>query len=334
MAATKYQVLYRYINEATNTAITNSMDNAYDPVCEFYTDPDHKIFSNSPNVQAEAVNEQQEMISYGNSSANPKTNMLFAYDGTKKIKHQKWVEEATGYIVRDYTRIKRGLIGNQGDFTKEFTTLNAATPEDGGLVVCKKSVFDKYFPSEVTVLADANQGDLSNDYGKYYSEKHLYKLITEHTFWSLNTTTCQEHGYPPKEGSIQIGTSSWGNPVYAYYSIGPIGVNKGMELISSGYQNRTMIGFRTKDGTYSKVTIKPSQVETTMIPGHYEEVIDAPYLIKDTYKRIQLSPWFVNYTCGSLEAAIDKARVLVDMLGMENVKVIKIVPFDQFIKIK
>ena len=62
MAATKYQVLYRYINEATNTAITNSMDNAYDPVCEFYTDPDHKIFSNSPNVQAEAVNEQQEMI--------------------------------------------------------------------------------------------------------------------------------------------------------------------------------------------------------------------------------------------------------------------------------
>lgn len=334
MAATKYQVLYRYINEATNTAITNSMDNAYDPVCEFYTDPDHKIFSPVPSVQTDAVNEQQEMISFGNSSSNPKTNMLFAYDGTKKIKHKKWIDAATGYVVRDWSRIKRSDIGNQGDFTKEFTTLGAATPEDGGLVVCKKSVFDKYFPSEVTVLTDANQGDLSNEHGKYFSEKHLRKLITEHTFWSLNAIPLDEHGDPPETEGIQTGPTSWGNTPMAYYSTGPIGVNKGKELIYSGYQNHRMVGFMSKDNTYSRIFIKPEQVETTVIPGHYEEVIDAPYLIKDTYKRIKLSPWFVNYTAGSLEAALGKARVLVDMLGIENVKIIKLVPIDQFVKIR
>ena len=67
MAATKYQVLYRYINEATNTPITNSMDNEYVQVCEFYVDPYHKIFSNDAKVQAEATDEQQEMISFGNA---------------------------------------------------------------------------------------------------------------------------------------------------------------------------------------------------------------------------------------------------------------------------
>lgn len=330
MAATKYQVLYRYINEATNTAITNSMDNAYDPVCEFYTDPDHKIFSNSPNVQAEAVNEQQEMISYGNSSANPKTNMLFAYDGTKKIKHQKWVEEATGYIVRDYTRIKRGLIGNQGDFTKEFTTLNAATPEDGGLVVCTEAVMRKYFPRTITVISDNSQADMGSGTNRYYSEAKANKMITESTFFALSTGGYGDHGQASK---TQYLTDRWGDRIGSPFYTGPVAIGRNT-MANQHNTYSSLFGSPSSDGLYSSVTITQAQIATVQIPGHYEEVIDAPYLIKDTYKRIQLSPWFVNYTCGSLEAAIDKARVLVDMLGMENVKVIKIVPFDQFIKIK
>ena len=46
-----------------------------------------------------------------------------------------------------------------------------------------------------------------------------------------------------------------------------------------------------------------------------------------------MSPWFVHATYGSLEAALEKAKTLVDMLGIENIKLIKVVPFDQFIKI-
>lgn len=333
MAATKYQVLYRYINEATNTAITNSMDNAYDPVCEFYTDPDHKIFSNSPNVQAEAVNEQQEMISYGNSSANPKTNMLFAYDGTKKIKHQKWVEEATGYVVRDYTRIKRNLIGNQGDFTKEFTTLNAATPEDGGLVVCTESVMRKYFPRTITVVSDNSLADAGTPTNPYYSEAKINKLITDSTFFALKTNGYSDHTSVSLTNNIWSSGPSY-NKTYTVIYVGPIAIG-GNNMTTHSYGTGARgYGQSNANNLYGSVTVTQAQIETIQIPGHYEGVIDAPYLIKDTYKRIQLSPWFVNYTCGSLEAAIDKARVLVDMLGMENVKVIKIVPFDQFIKIK
>jgi hypothetical protein len=331
MAATKYQVLYRYINEATNTAITNSMDNAYEPVCEFYTDPDHKIFSKNPTVQADAVNAQQEMISYGNSSTNPKTNMLFAYDGTKKIKHQKWIEETTGYVVRDYTLIKRSSIGNQGDFSKEFTTLNAATPEDGGLVVCTKAVFDKYFPYvTLKVVNDNSLADMGTASNPYYSETRINNLIKDATFFSLNTSGYADHCSPSK--TLSMKTTYYGD--YATYFTGPVAIGGNAMTVNTGYGGATIYGQSNNNNLYGDVTITEKQIETTTIPGHYEDVVDAPYLIKDTYKRIKLSPWFVNYTCCSLEAAITKARVLVDMLGMENVKLIKLVPFDQFVKIK
>lgn len=329
MAATKYQVLYRYINEATNTAITNSMDNAYNPVCEFYTDPDHKIFSQLPSVQAEAISEQQEMISFGNSSANPKTNMLFAYDGTKKVKHKKWVDASTGYIVRDWSRIKRSDIGNQGDFTKEFTTLNASTPEDGGLVVCNKKVFDKYFPDKIIVTTDNTMADAGTSTNPFYTAAKISEMIKESTFFSLSTSVYSEYCTESQTKPLPI--SSWES---VNYFIGPVAIEGNNIKKYTGYKGAYVLGQLDKTNLWGSVVVKPDKVATTIIPGHYEEAIDAPYLIKDTYKRIKLSPWFVNYTCGSLEAALGKARVLVDMLGIENVKLIKVVPFDQFVRIK
>ena len=148
MAATKYQLLYRYINEATNIAITNESTEEYVPVREFYT-MDHAIFSSDAQTKAAAEDEQQEMIANANDPSNIKTNMLFAFEGTKKIRHQKWTPDTTGYVVRDWSQIARSKIGNRGDFTKEFTTLNGATPEDGGTVVCTQEVFDKYFPATI-----------------------------------------------------------------------------------------------------------------------------------------------------------------------------------------
>lgn len=58
-----------------------------------------------------------------------------------------------------------------------------------------------------------------------------------------------------------------------------------------------------------------------------------PFIIIDQYERVFFSPWFINYTSGSLNSAIEKARNLVNTIGMDNVKVIKVVPFDQFIEI-
>ena len=71
-----------------------------------------------------------------------------------------------------------------------------------------------------------------------------------------------------------------------------------------------------------------------VIPEHYEPANAAPYIVKDNYKKIPLSPWILHSVHNSLESGLEKARKLVSMIGLENVKLIKTVPFDQFIKIK
>lgn len=67
---------------------------------------------------------------------------------------------------------------------------------------------------------------------------------------------------------------------------------------------------------------------------YYDSTFKFPYMIIDTYERVSFSPWFVVHTCGSLESALEKAKMIVNHIGINNVKVIKIVPFDQKIKIK
>ena len=331
MAATKYEVLYRYVNEALNTPITNNMKNEYDMVREFYVDPHHKIFSKDPITQAEAMDEQQEIISYANNSENPKTDMLFAYDGTKKIKHKEWVPEATGYVVKDWKEIKRSNIGNQGDFSKEFTTLNAATPEDGGIVVCTKAVMEKYFPERISVITrDTAQEDAGTSGSRYYTEKKVKELVDAATMFAVtdyNTTASETSRIQTTSGSY------YSSPNYRTVYIGPIAIGSNpMSTLNAGFG--AVYGSYNQNNLYSSVYITREEIETITIPGHYEDANDAPYLIIDTYKRIQLSPWFVNCATGSLETAITKAELLVDMIGIENVKIIKIVPIDQFVKIK
>lgn len=161
MAATRYQLLYRYINEATNVAITNNMQNEYVKTEDFQTIC-HPIQSEDINMKSKAEDALEELISYGNSVDNPKNDMVFAYAGTKKVRHE-----------------------------------------------------------------------------------------------------------------ILNGKSTHAHPTPEY-----------------------------------------------------------PYIIKDQYIRIPMTPWFIHATYGSLEAALEKAKVLVDMIGLNNVKLIKIVPFDQFVKIQ
>lgn len=67
---------------------------------------------------------------------------------------------------------------------------------------------------------------------------------------------------------------------------------------------------------------------------YYDSTFKFPYMIIDTYERVSFSPWFVVHTCGSLESALEKAKMIVNHIGINNVKLIKIVPFDQKIKIK
>ena len=328
MSTTKYQLLHRYMNEGTNTAITNNMSMKYDEAMEFYTDPDHRIFSTNEIDRAAAIDAQQEMISNGNSGDNPKANMIFAYDGTKKIKHKKWVSELPGYIIRDYTKISRSKIGNRGDYSKEFTTIDKATPEDGGTVICVKAVFDKYFPATVTVVTNNNLADAGTGENKFYSEAKIQKLITDATPFKLATS-----GWAAHAAKSEVITSYGGTPYYA----GPVAVggnNTTRRTIYTYGSTVNSVCSTEEMFMYGVFTVTKEQVLMGVIPGHYEDVNSYPYLIKDTYKRIQLSPWFVNCTTCSLEAALIKAKILVDMTGLDNVKLIKLVPFGQFVKIQ
>lgn len=59
-----------------------------------------------------------------------------------------------------------------------------------------------------------------------------------------------------------------------------------------------------------------------------------PYMIVDVYERVWFSPWFSVHVCGSLNSALEKAKVIVSAIGIDNVKIIKLVSIDQFIKIR
>ena len=84
----------------------------------------------------------------------------------------------------------------------------------------------------------------------------------------------------------------------------------------------------------SSLSITKPNLTRYSIPAHYESSGKAPYLIKDNYKRIPLSPWILHSVHNSLGSGLEKARTLVSMIGIDNVKLIKVVPFDQFVKIK
>ena len=84
----------------------------------------------------------------------------------------------------------------------------------------------------------------------------------------------------------------------------------------------------------SSLSITKPNLTRYSIPAHYESSGKAPYLIKDNYKRIPLSPWILHSVHNSLGSGLEKARTLVSMIGIDNVKLIKVVSFDQFVKIK
>lgn len=86
--------------------------------------------------------------------------------------------------------------------------------------------------------------------------------------------------------------------------------------------------------TCSKITITESNLVKYIIPEHEEPTGKEPYFIKDSYKKIEMSPWMSHSVHDSLESALQNVSKLVSMIGKENVKLIKYVPIDQFVKIK
>ena len=407
---TQYRLLYRYINPTTNTAITNESD--YTPTNEFYTS-DHQInitaskLTNTKDglgnyglkyvfdgetaedyaalVRNEGDAVREELIT-NNMANEEKSNNLYVYNGTKKVFHPKYIPDALGYVVRDWTKVpKEQIPESPTDFTKHFVMLGGyKLGVDGAYLVCKPQYLDNYKTKKnggtkcflnISTKDNANAGYKKN--ASYYNIQHTYikeymNVINNEVFFKVydaNDETMEakygEQVLTPTGVVTQTNPNSGEEYVITktitYTSDGPRGhsnpyiffnndeygtfpkISQSTFTISHGSTSTAYTGWRLEDlnqigFTVDKIGINlPVNAENIIrdiIPAHYETEGDNPYYIKDTYKKIQLSPWMLHSIHKSLESGLDAAKTLVSMLGINNVKLIKYVPTDQFIKIK
>jgi hypothetical protein len=106
-------------------------------------------------------------------------------------------------------------------------------------------------------------------------------------------------------------------------------------------QNHTYRGFKV-DATEAQgyrfkgnyIEIAKENIRKDVIPAHYEDSGKSPYIIKDQYEKVSLSPWMLHSVHNSLDSGLTAAKTLVSMIGIDNVKLVKYVPVGQFIDIK
>lgn len=323
MAATKYQVLYRYTNPNSNQFITNDVESKYNSVLEFYHD-EHKIAVGLDDEILDANNEKSELIINGNNTANDNYNMLFKFTGTKRINKKVWLPESTGYVIRDKKAIKdlttRAV---DGDYSGDYLLMEGDTIENG-VVVAKNNI-----PKDITVIEDESLASNKN----YYTTEEVKNLIIEATIYKLASI---EDITSYKVAGIVKSISGYTDE-HGYHSTqdvyeGPVFIDE-VPASKSGNHATSSRCVTDKNNSCSKIRIQPSHIETYTIPAHYEESADYPYVICDTYDRVEQSPWFILSTHGSLTSALEKTKAIVKSVGIENVKLIKIVPTEQFIKI-
>ena len=267
MSATKYQVLARYYNTHTSNPIINDGNNKYQRVFKFYTTDNSEEIAN--------------VITEGNNPQNLKNDMLFIYNGTKKV-------YPTDGSVEYYENVKR-LQKIIEDATQEKTqlenrkaTLNTQMSSINNLISAKQN--------KIT----ANTRSINNCTNDPVTCSAHAPLIAENTTLALEIQQLQLDLIPPTNEINDIN----------------IRINELTEIINNA--NNQILNKN----------------------GFYDPNNKWPYMIIDTYERVWFSPWFSVKVCGSLTDAIEKAKTLVQAIGIENIKIIKLVDIDQFVKIK
>lgn len=341
MAATKYQVLYRYTNPNSNQFVLNNTDVEYKPVMELYHDK-HKLAIGTEEEILVGNNEKSNLIIEGNSTANDNYNMLFKFAGTKRINKRVWVPKTIGYVVRDKEAV-RSLTTDavNGDFSGKYLLMEGSSIETG-LIVAKENPVPK---NGITIVqSDAKnytyfkdttelENVITNKVVVQLTSTNVSDFITTDSFSGFDNTSSKRQSISGKMNiTIKVGSDVQLTDI-AYYTPKTQGYNSNKAsnaVLSDVYEMLVANG----GDVYSEVKIKPEQVETYEIPAHYEEVAEYPYIVADTYERIEQSPWFILSTHSSLTSALEKVKAVVKSVGIENVKLIKTVPSEQFIKIK
>lgn len=336
MAATKYQVFYRYGNPNSNQLLTNDSDSDYEQVFEMYHEG-HKLLMGTPEEQLEASEEKSKLIIDGNNTSNDNYQMLFKFAGTKRINKKVWKDSSIGYVISNDWKltIDKKLISRavDGDYSGDYLLVEGDTIENG-LIVAKEN------PLQGKTIYAINENAINGEY--FENTDEILNFLQTQTIAKLKEPSFTEVKQSTKAYSADSGYDS-----VKYYASDNIGIIVGLENYNLIKNNKIAYYFKWSNSIagyvngvdnvpeycYAQAFATHTNVETYEIPAHYEEDSDYPYIIRDTYKRIEQSPWFLLSTHSSLQSALEKAKGVVNAIGLENVKVIKVVPTEQFVRI-
>lgn len=333
MAATQYQILCRYLNASNNTFVTNETLDKYEKVSEFYNDLHGIVKGDIPEEEAK----KERLIVEGNLSSNPNYNMMFKYSGTKRQNKKVWITESpNGYVIRDISKIEH-LISPPGDFSGNYVIVSGTDLSNPNTIVVSKIK-----PDDKRIIISNN---LLAKNKRFYTEQEARSLLEESTMYKFKEgLSLSDFGTEDRtttyNGSGSSGPSYFSGPVF----IGKESTNPEKIIRVSDYGSRTLpansyfkadeVGDKTQVYAFKNMYVELNHIETRPIPPHYEETVESPYVISDTYERIETSPWVIFSNCSSLESALERAKKLVEVLGIDNVKLIKNVNMDQFVKIQ
>ena len=173
---TRYNLLYRYMNENTNTPVTNESE--YEKTEEFYT-KEHKFnitdvqLQDAPlkdydlkyvfeanqngtsvstaaleyaNTMKNEADTEREVLITENMANLEKSNLLYVYNGTKRVYHKRFIPEQLGYRVRDWKKVPSDQIpSGPDDFSKHFVMLGGyQLGVDGAYLLCKPQYIKNY----------------------------------------------------------------------------------------------------------------------------------------------------------------------------------------------
>lgn len=360
MAATTYQILYRATNFNTGIVISNNPSIQVEHLSDLYHNQ-HKIETGSAKEKKEAIDKKSDDIINGNDASNVKYAQLYQYSGTKRISKWNWIPETTGFVIRDYSKIRDKITNTNfgheyGDYSGDYLLFEGDTPENG-IVVAKTNPMFKENPDNPSHAFEIKNNSLAKNGTFYKDAEEIKQLLINSTIaqidWeehpmiiSLNGILSGGSDGKSKYFTLSPQTNQQGDTMN-YHNIAvyiggvfspiPYSFNRNCfpEKIYD-YLPRGTVESGIQQGRFActKVTLNPSYIKTYKIPGHWEESSDIPYAIHDKYEKVAQEPWFPFSTEHSLEKALEKARGLVEKIGLENVKLVKVVPTDQFLKIK
>lgn len=351
MGATRYMILYRATNENANVVLTNSGGRT-EQYAELYHSK-HKIQVGTDDEKKAATEAKDKMIIDGNLPDNLKYSQIYEYAGAERIPRKDWIPEKDGYVIRDCSKITDQITDTKncsedGDYSGKYLLVEGDKPENG-VVVAKKSPIDEEYGSGGYVISD-NQGAENGAYYKNIEEirqKLINATIAEIDFeknpLDINLGRIVG-GITPKPGYFKFSTYTFkggSKPSYAYNLSVKIGAD--VNFIPSVGVDKAVIysvmswrdferNINSGNMFASTVTLNTKHLKTYKIPAHWEISTDAPYCVHDVYNKVMQEPWFQYSIRGSFQASLEDARMLIDKIGLENVKMIKLVPTDQFLK--